>query len=42
MKNVERIQLNLSNYKNSLPIEIIAFSIAEAGAQGDPGALEII
>ena len=42
MKNVERIQLNLSNYKNFLPIEIIAFSIAEAGAQGDPGALEII
>lgn len=42
MKNVERIQLNSSNYKNFLPIEIIAFSIAEAGAQGDPSALEII
>lgn len=37
-----KIELNSSNYKCYLPIDIIAFSFAEGGAQGDGGALNIV
>ena len=40
MKNV--IKLSESNYKKYLPINIMAFSYATSGAQGDPGAVKII
>ena len=36
------IELNKINYKNYLPIDMIAFSFAEGGAQGDAGGLIII
>ena len=37
-----KIELNKSNYKNYLPINMIAFSYAGGGAQGDPGAILIV
>ena len=36
------IELKHSNYKNYLPIKIIAFSYAYSGAQGEPGGVKII
>ena len=36
------IELKHSNYKQYLPIKIIAFSYAFSGAQGEPGSVKII
>ena len=40
MKN--KIELSKSNYKNYLPINTIAFSYANGGAQGEPGGVIIL
>ena len=40
MKN--KIELSKSNYKNYLPINTIAFSYANGGAQGEPGGIIIL
>ena len=40
MKN--KIELSKSNYKNYLPINIMAFSYANGGAQGEPGGIIIL
>ena len=40
MKNT--IELSKSNYKNYLPINTIAFSYANGGAQGEPGGVIIL
>ena len=37
-----KIVLNKSNYKDYLPISMIAFSYATGGAQGDPGGIKIV
>ena len=36
------IELKHSNYKKYLPLNIIAFSYAHSGAQGEPGGVKII
>ena len=36
------IELNLSNYNQYIPLNIIAFSFASGGAQGEPGGVIII
>ena len=36
------IELSKSNYKNYLPINAIAFSYANGGAQGEPGGIIIL
>ena len=36
------IELSKSNYKNYLPINTIAFSYANGGAQGEPGGIIIL
>ena len=38
----DKIELSKSNYKNYLPINIIAFSYATGGAQGEPGGVTIL
>ena len=38
----DKIELFKSNYKNYLPINIIAFSYATGGAQGEPGGVTIL
>ena len=38
----EPIELNLSNYNQYIPINIIAYSFASGGAQGEPGGVIII
>ena len=40
MKN--KIEISKSNYKDYLPISMIAFSYATGGAQGDPGGINIV
>ena len=40
--NQNKIELKLSNYNDYLPINIIAYSFATSGAQGEPGGVEII
>ena len=40
--NQNKIELNLSNYNDYLPINIIAYSFAHSGAQGEPGGVNII
>ena len=40
MKNI--IELQKSNFKDYLPINMIAFSYANGGAQGEPGAILIV
>ena len=37
-----KIELSKSNYKNYLPLNIIAFSYATGGAQGEPGGVTIL
>ena len=40
--NQNKIELKLSNYNDYLPINIIAYSFATSGAQGEAGGVEII
>ena len=40
--NKNKIELNLSNYNDYLPINIIAYSFASSGAQGEAGGVNII
>ena len=42
MSKINVINLLKSNYKNYLPIDIIAFSYASGGAQGEPGGVVIL
>ena len=37
-----KIEIKKSNYKDYLPISMIAFSFAGGGAQGDPGGIKIV
>ena len=36
------IEMNKSNFKDYLPLNIIAFSYANGGAQGEPGGIQIV
>ena len=38
----DKIELTQKNYKDYIPINIIAFSFAYSGAQGEPGGVNLI
>ena len=42
MKILNMVELTKTNYKNYIPLDIVALSFAEGGAQGCPGRIEIV